>query len=463
MVSKLAAEHVKVVLTGDGGDEIFAGYDKYVVEGRERAYDRVPAALRGWRARSARRCPRACAGAGSSATSRSTVRERYLDASTLFRTDEMQQAASGQTRSRRSRGSTRGQSVCRICSGGRDWMSAVQYCDLQTYLPLDVLTKVDRMTMAHSIEARPPLLDHRLVEFAARIPSRLPLREARPSTCSSRRCAACCPTRSSIGRSRGSRCRWRGGSAASCAGFARDILLSDTCRQRGVLRRRLRGAAAAAEPARPRSRSAVCGRCCRSSSGAAASSIVTQTAAQSRVPATICRSAARRPRCTRPRWRSSPRASTSSAARVCRPSTGRRAARRRLRRHVHCRSIRDFRSGSAGCGGCRTARTVAEPGAVPAGPARGLRPSTSCTCSPPRTGRSCSRRCRRCWPRALFGQAGRAALSQRRSGRSLADWGLLVHPWLRLADEIVVPSDVPARRLCAARLSRARDSRTSSI
>ena len=56
------------------------------------------------------------------------------------------------------------------------WLSALQYMDLKNYLPNDILTKVDRMSMAHSIEARVPLLDHKLVEFAATIPPELKLK-----------------------------------------------------------------------------------------------------------------------------------------------------------------------------------------------------------------------------------------------------------------------------------------------
>jgi asparagine synthase (glutamine-hydrolysing) len=60
-------------------------------------------------------------------------------------------------------------------SGDGNWLSALQRLDMKNYLPLDILTKVDRMSMAHSIETRVPLLDHKLVEFAATIPPELNL------------------------------------------------------------------------------------------------------------------------------------------------------------------------------------------------------------------------------------------------------------------------------------------------
>jgi asparagine synthase (glutamine-hydrolysing) len=54
-------------------------------------------------------------------------------------------------------------------------VSRVQYVDAMTYLPEDILVKVDRMSMAHSLEVRSPILDHRVMEFAARLPSRFKL------------------------------------------------------------------------------------------------------------------------------------------------------------------------------------------------------------------------------------------------------------------------------------------------
>ena len=169
MVSKLAAEHVKVVLTGDGGDELFAGYDKYVVERREREYDRVPAALRGLAGAIGDAMPEGMKGPPLPAASRARrprgaiSTRRRCSAPTRWSS-----CSSADAFEQVSRFDPWSRSPVVSATTDRDWMSAAQYCDLQTYLPLDILTKVDRMTMAHSIEARPPLLDHRLVEFAAR-------------------------------------------------------------------------------------------------------------------------------------------------------------------------------------------------------------------------------------------------------------------------------------------------------
>jgi asparagine synthase (glutamine-hydrolysing) len=231
MVSKLAAEHVKVVLTGDGGDELFAGYDKYLVERREREYDRVPAALRGMAGAVGDAMPEGMRGRRFLRHLALDGARRYVDASTLFRADEMQQLFKADAFAQIVRHDPWTDRLGYL--QGRDWMSAAQYCDLNTYLPLDVLTKVDRMTMAHSIEARPPLLDHRLVEFAARIPARFRLRETTTKYLLKQAMRGILPE-SIIDRPKQGfavpLARWFRG---ELLGFARDILLSDKCRQRG--------------------------------------------------------------------------------------------------------------------------------------------------------------------------------------------------------------------------------------
>ena len=102
---------------------------------------------------------------------------RYLDASTLFRTDELRKLFRHEAFRQIAAHDPWAHALMELGRVGSDWVGALQYCDLQTYLPLDILTKVDRMTMAHSIEARPPLLDHRVVEFAATVPARYRLRD----------------------------------------------------------------------------------------------------------------------------------------------------------------------------------------------------------------------------------------------------------------------------------------------
>ena len=169
MVSKLAASSVKVVLSGDGGDELFAGYEKYMVEGRERKRVALPRSARMLLQSASRRMPAGMRGRNFLRHRSLDGAARYLDASTLFRHDDLGGLFQPEFRDLLAPFEPwREKTAC--LESNRHWLSRLQQSDLQNYLPLDILTKVDRMSMAHSIETRVPLLDHKLVEFAATIP-----------------------------------------------------------------------------------------------------------------------------------------------------------------------------------------------------------------------------------------------------------------------------------------------------
>ncbi len=234
LVSKLASAHVKVVLTGDGGDEIFAGYDKYLVEGRERPYDRLSSRLRSVAGLIGQQMPDGMRGRRFLRHLALDGPDRYLDAQTMFHGDQMRMLFLDDAFRCVSAHDAWADDRSRLARGGDDWLATLQYNDLHGYLPLDVLTKVDRMTMAHSIEARPPLLDHQLVEFAATIPARFRVRDGATKYLFKRALRGVLPD-SIIDRPKHGfavpLARWFRGPLAE---FAHDVLLSPSCRQRGI-------------------------------------------------------------------------------------------------------------------------------------------------------------------------------------------------------------------------------------
>jgi asparagine synthase (glutamine-hydrolysing) len=171
-----ARKHLVVVLTGDAGDEVFGGYRNHVRAWRWRALERVPAQLRSGVSglltavstpdsvlrRFARRLaqPVGRFGVGSTLYPFEDWQERALVPSMRIDADEL---------------------VRRYASHLPAWSGASpvdqsQRTDLRSYMLDDILVKVDRMSMRHSLELRSPFLDYRMVELGLRVPSRLRVR-----------------------------------------------------------------------------------------------------------------------------------------------------------------------------------------------------------------------------------------------------------------------------------------------
>jgi asparagine synthase (glutamine-hydrolysing) len=233
MVSKLAAQSVKVVLSGDGGDELFAGYDKYLVEKRERGYTPLPALIRTVLGPIGRTMPDGMRGRNLLRHMSLAGAERYLDACTLFRRDDMKKLFRPDVFKLLAPYEPWRAKAAYMESGERHWLSNLQGLDVNNYLPLDILTKVDRMSMAHSIETRVPLLDHKLVEFAATIPPEMNLRGGTTKYVLKRAMKGILPERIINRPKKGFAVPlgyWFRGKLGS---YVRDLLLGESARRRG--------------------------------------------------------------------------------------------------------------------------------------------------------------------------------------------------------------------------------------
>jgi asparagine synthase (glutamine-hydrolysing) len=184
-VARETRKHVTVALNGDGGDESFAGYERYIAMGITEKYRRVPSFLRESVIKeSVNLIP-------SSSTGRSRVKsaKRLLEAVSLPRVDRYTHWVSvfnEQTKQPLYSDSFRQQTREANAKGllaewfkranGIGILDAMLLTDQMTYLPNDLLVKVDIATMAVSLEARSPFLDHHVIEFAASLPQDLKLR-----------------------------------------------------------------------------------------------------------------------------------------------------------------------------------------------------------------------------------------------------------------------------------------------
>jgi asparagine synthase (glutamine-hydrolysing) len=241
-VSELARRHVKVALSGEGGDEVLAGYETYRARRVAALYSRLPQAI-GSRLVPAMVCrlPVSHAKVSFDYKAKRFVTGAYLppaaahlwwktilddDAKAALYADGVAVDAKPTVRLF--------EALFRESDG--DELDRLQYLDAKLYLPADILVKVDRMSMLHSLEARVPFLDRSMMELSRRIPSRLRLRGMTTKYLLRRAMADRLPPSVVNGKKRGFNVPMPSWLAGGLRDFTRDVLSPQRLRRQGLFK-----------------------------------------------------------------------------------------------------------------------------------------------------------------------------------------------------------------------------------
>ncbi len=238
LICEAARRHVTVALVGDGGDEAFAGYERYAAMGLA---DRVP----GTAARAGSAILRALPARARERRSTASRAVRFLEAAAVPRSErygQLMQVFSLAERADLWSDEARAEIGVLVSPGlllgqiDRGDVGGLQLLDLETYLPCDLLPKSDIGSMAHSLELRSPLLDHRVVELGLSLPDRLKQR-GRDGKLALRRAFSDVLPEPVAARGKSGfgvpLAAWFRGDLNT---FARDVLLDDRARSRGRFR-----------------------------------------------------------------------------------------------------------------------------------------------------------------------------------------------------------------------------------
>jgi asparagine synthase (glutamine-hydrolysing) len=178
LIAKMARQHVKVVLSGEGGDELFAGYPKYTVDWLAKYYHLLPASVRDHAITPLlSHLPYSMRKLKVAATTLSQpAPQRWLDWFGIFNNTLKEQLLAPSIKASIDCDASRIFRDCLVQHPQRDNLSSMLYLDTKIWLPDNLLMKGDKMTMATALELRIPLLDDQLIEYAASIPSNMKIK-----------------------------------------------------------------------------------------------------------------------------------------------------------------------------------------------------------------------------------------------------------------------------------------------